>query len=153
MVDANWHMDRIGAVVTVRFFGKLTDASFDRYLAALCRSIDQRADDERWGMLVDAPQAVIVESAWRRRLAAALHERRGILSRTCAAYAIATPSLAVRSILRVVFWMAPPPYPAYVASSTEEGCEVLAKHMPEVSAKALHVEYVRRRAEVLAGRQ
>lgn len=150
IVDADWYLDRIGSVVTVRFFRKLTEASFDRFLAALCRSIDERSEDERWCMLVDAPQAVIVRSSWRKRLAAALDERKGILARTCMAYAIATPSLMVRSILKVVFWMAPPPYPVHIAGSVAEACDAIERHLPDMGSRALQAEYARRLAAVLA---
>jgi hypothetical protein len=91
-----------------------------------------------------------MDSRWRKRLVAALQQRTEKLKRTRPAYAMVTPSLVVRSALKVVHWASPPPYPYTVVGSLAEGFEFLARHMPSLDARELQVEYERRRAAMLA---
>jgi hypothetical protein len=150
VADTGWYKDRIGCVDVTYVHGKLTEASFDHFLAETCRSIDECPDDEQVPILIEAQEPALMDSRWRRRLATALRERADKLRRTRPAYAMVTPSLAVRSALKVVHWASPPPYPFAVVSSLEEGFEFLARHMPVLDPRELRVEYERRRAAVLA---
>jgi hypothetical protein len=149
VTDTGWYRDRIGMVDIAFVHGKMTEQSFDHFLAEACRSIDECADDERVALFLEARSPALADSRWRKRLADALKLRAGKLARTRPAYAMVTPSLLVRSALTVVHWAAPPPYPHAVVGSVQEGFEFIARHLPGVDAAALRVEYETRRARVL----
>lgn len=148
--DAGWYMDRIGMVDVVLVHGKLTQASFDHLLAAMCRSIDERGDDEQVAALYEVPEPALMESAWRKRMAEALKEREDKLARTCPGYAMTTRSVVVRAALKVMYWIAPPPYPNTIVGTVREACEFLGRCVPGLDARALEAEYVERRAAVMA---
>jgi hypothetical protein len=60
------------------------------------------------------------------------------------AYAMATPSAAVRAGLRMLFWLAPPPYPNAVVATTLEAFEFIARHQPALAPEALAAEFARK---------
>lgn len=130
--------------------GSMTDKSFEHFLAEACRSIDECGDDERVVLFLEVLEPALMDSRWRKRMVSALKERAEKLARTRPAYAMVTPSLIVRTALTVVQWAAPPPYPYVVVGSLEEGCAFIARHVPEIDARALQAEYERRRAAFLA---
>lgn len=148
-IDTGWYRDRIGGVDVAFVYGKMTEPSFDHFLAEACRSIDECHDDERVAMFLEARDPALMDSRWRKRLADALKARREKLARTRPAYAMVTPSLLVRSALTVVHWTAPPPYPHIVVSSLAEGFGFIARHVPGLEVDALRAEYERRRAVAL----
>lgn len=150
LTDAGWYKDRIGCVDVTLVHSRMTEGSFEHFLEETCRSIDECLDDEQVPILIEAIEPALMDSRWRKRLAAALQERRDKLERTRPAYAMVTPSLVVRSALKVVHWASPPPYPHTVVGSLEQGFEFLARHMPSLDAHSLRIEYERRRAELLA---
>lgn len=149
IIDTGWYRDRIDSVDVVFVHGKMTEHSFDHFLAEACRSIDECKEDERVAMFLEARDPALMDSRWRKRLADSLKARRAKLARTRPAYAMVTPSLLVRSALTVVHWTAPPPYPHIVVTSLAEGFEFIARHVPGLHADALRAEYESRRAVVL----
>jgi len=152
VADTGWYRDRIGNVDVAYVHGTMTEASFEHFLAEVCRSIDECSDDERLAMFVEAQEPALMDSRWRKRMAAALKQREAKLARTRSAYAMVTPSLMVRSALKVVHWAAPPPYPHTVVATLEEGFEFIARHVAGLDARALQVDYEYRRATYLATR-
>lgn len=152
VMDTGWYRDRIGTVDVAYVHGKMTEDSFEHFLTEACSSIDQCADDERIAMFLEVIEPALMNSRWRKRMASALKERAEKLARTRPAYAMVTPSLVVRSALKVFHWAAPPPYPHTVVSSLEEGFEFVARHVPGLDAQALQAEYERRRGAFLAER-
>ena len=148
--DTGWYRDRIGNVDVAYVHGKMTEQSFEHFLAEACRSIDECGDAEQLAMFVEAVAPVLMDSRWRTRLAASLKQRAEKLARTRPAYAMVTPSFVVRSALKVLHWAAPPPYPHIITGSIEDGFEFIARHLPGVDARALQAEYERRRAAFLA---
>jgi hypothetical protein len=152
VADTGWYRDRIGNVDVAYVHGSMTEASFEHFLAQACRSIDECGDDERLAMFVEAQEPALMDSRWRKRMANALKVRAAKLARTRPAYAMVTPSLMVRSALKVVHWTAPPPYPHAIVATLEEGFEFIARHMPGVDPQALQADYEYRRATYLATR-
>ena len=149
VVDTGWYRARIGNVDILYVHGRMTDASFEHFVDAARRSIDECGDDEQIAMFMEVLQPVMMDSRWRKRMAGMLKERAEKLRRTRPAYVMVTPSLVVRSALTVIHWAAPPPYPHTVVSSLEEGFDFLARHMPGVNARELQREYEQRRAALL----
>jgi hypothetical protein len=152
VADTGWYRDRIGSVDFAYVHGRMTEASFEHFLAEACRSIDECGDDERIAMFLEVLEPALMDSRWRKRMAEALKQRAAKLARTRPAYVMVTPSLVVRTALKVVQWAAPPPHPHSVVSSLEEGFEFIARHVPGLDAAALQSEYERRRAIYLATR-
>ena len=150
VIDTGWYRDRIGIVDVVFVHGKMTEPSFDHFLAEACRSIDECGNDERVAMFLEARDPALMDGRWRKRLTEALKERRAKLARTRPAYAMVTPSLLVRSALTVIHWAAPPPYPHTVVSSVEEGFTFIARQVPGLRVDELRGEYEHRRSLVLA---
>jgi hypothetical protein len=101
---------------------------------------------------LEVAEPALMDSRWRRRMAAELKKRAAKLARTRPAYAMVTSSLVVRSALKVFHWAAPPPYPHTVVGSLREGFEFVARHMPGLDAQALQAEYEQRRASFAATR-
>jgi hypothetical protein len=151
VADTGWYRDRIGSVDVAFVYDSMTEASFDHFLAEVCRSIDECADDERVAMFLEVRDPALMDSRWRKRMADALKARAQKLGRTRPAYAMVTSSIMVRSALKVMHWAAPPPYPHSVVGSIQEGCEFIARHVPGLDARELQIEYERRRADLLAG--
>lgn len=151
--DMGWYRDRIGTVEIAYVHDKMSEASFEHFLSEACRAIDECGEDERLAMFLEVREPALMDSRWRKRMAAALKERAAKLARTRPAYVMVTGSLVARSALKVIHWASPPPYPHAVVSSVEEGCEFIARHVPDVDAQALQAEYERRRAVYLATRK
>lgn len=152
VADTGWYRDRIGNVDVAYVYGKMTEDSFAHFLAEACRSIDECAENEQLAMFLEVLEPVLMDSRWRKRMATALKERAEKLRRTRPAYAMVTPSLIVRSALKVVHWAAPPPYPHTVVESVPEGFEFIARYLPGLDAQRLQAEYERRRSAFLATR-
>jgi hypothetical protein len=154
-VGIGWMLDYAGGVQVVYMDGRVTDASFDAYLAALRKEIDERPDNQRLGIVYHVPQPSALSSARRRKLGEVLKDREAKLARTTLAYAMATPSVAVRAGLRMLFWLAPPPYPNAVVASTREAFEFIARHQSALEPEALAAELARKVAAAepqMAGR-
>ena len=136
-------LDYIGDTQVVYMDGRVTDASFDNYMRALIRDIDERAEPAKIGVVYHVPQPSALSSARRRKLGEALKAREAKLARTTLAYAMATPSAVVRSGLRMLFWLAPPPYPNAVVATPLAAFEFLAQHRSGLDAEALNNELAR----------
>jgi hypothetical protein len=141
--DVGWFMDQLGDVQVVYMDGRVTDASFEHYLEAVAADIDARTEDRKIGVVYHVPQPSAMSAARRRKLAAVLKQREAKLARNTAAYAMATPSALVRGGLRMLFWLAPPPYPNAVVPTPVAAFEFVAKHMPGLVATELAAELER----------
>lgn len=130
-------LDYIGDTQIVYMDGRVTDASFDAYVRALRVDIDERPDAARIGVVYHVPQPSALSSARRRKLGEALKAREQKLARTTLAYAMATPSAVVRSGLRMLFWLAPPPYPNAIVASPFEAFEFVARFQTGLDPQAL----------------
>lgn len=150
--DTGWYRDHIGVVEVAYVYGKMTEASFEHFLAEACRTIDECADDEKIPLLLEVREPALMDSRWRKRMAEALKARADKLARARPAYAMVTSSLVVRTALKVMQWASPPPYPHTAVGSVEEGCAFIARYVPGLDAEALQTEYERRRAEHMASR-
>ncbi len=133
-------MDHIGPVMVVYQDAKIDDAGNDLHMAELLRAIDGR-DQTRVGVLYDLPSIATLTPERRKQLTAALDSRREILSKTTAAYAMATTSMAARGVLRAMFWVSPPPYPYSIVSTPLEGFRYIAGKLPGVDPDALARDY------------
>jgi hypothetical protein len=137
-------LDYIGDTQVVYMDGRVTDASFDAYVRAVRRDIDERPDSARVGVVYHVPQPSALSSARRRKLGEALKAGEAKLARTTLAYAMATPSAVVRSGLRMLFWLAPPPYPNAIVASPHEAFEFIARFQNGLDPLALSTELARR---------
>jgi hypothetical protein len=133
-------LDYIGDVQVVYMDGRVSDTSFDAYLRALQSDIDERANGTRVGVVYHVPQPSALGSARRRKLGEALKAREAKLAQTTLAYAMATPSAVVRSGLRMLFWVAPPPYPNAIVASPLDAFEFIARFAPGLDPEALSAE-------------
>jgi hypothetical protein len=137
-------LDYIGDTQIVYMDGRVTDASFDAYVAALVTDIDGRDPAARVGVVYHVPQPSALSSARRRKLGDALKSREAKLALTTLAYAMVTPSTVVRSGLRMLFWLAPPPYPNAIVATPSEGFEFVARYQAGLDAPAMAAELARR---------
>jgi hypothetical protein len=137
-------LDYAGGVQVVYMDGRVTDASFDAYVAVTRKEIDERPESERVGVVYYVPQPSALSSARRRKLGEVLKAREDKLGRTTLAYAMATPSLTVRAGLRMLFWLAPPPYPNAVVATPLEAFEFIARHQSALEPEALAAELARK---------
>jgi len=150
-----WMLDYLGDVQLVFMDGRVTDASFEAYLATVCNEIDEREEGRRVGIVYHVPQPSALSSQRRRRLGEELKAREEKLRRTTLAYAMATPSAVVRSGLRMLFWLAPPPYPNTVVATPLQAFEFLARYMPALVPDELAARMAQRVAAAeaaMAGR-
>jgi hypothetical protein len=150
-----WMLDYTSGIQVVYMDGRVTDASFDAYVAVLRSEIDQRNTPERLGVVYHVPQPSALSSARRRKLGEALKAYEERLARNTLAYAMATPSAAVRAGLRMVFWLAPPPYPNAVVATPLEAFEFIARYRPALVPEELAADFARKVADAeprMAGR-
>ena len=139
-----WFLDWIEDVQLVYMDGRVTDAAFEAYLAAVASDINGRAEEDAASVLYHVPQPSALSTTRRSRLAALLKAHEERLREITRAYAMVTPSLVVRSGLRMVFWLAPPPYPNTVAATPREGYEFIARHHAGVDPDSWAAEHGRR---------
>src|SRR4051812_16631744 len=100
---AGWFLDWIEDVQVVYMDGRVTDASFEGYLSAVARDIESRAAGDAASVLYHVPQPSAISTIRRSKLAALLKNHEQKLREITRAYAMVTPSLIVRSGLRMVF--------------------------------------------------
>ena len=124
--DTGWSMQCLERIDLVVMHGRMTNDSFERFLAASLRSIDDRDDSERVALLHDVRDPVLVNGRWRRKLAAELKRREEKLALTRPAHAMISDSPLLRSALKVVHWTAPPKYPHTVVATAAEARAVAA---------------------------
>lgn len=135
-------MLHIGPVMVVYQDARLDEAGNEIHLKELARAIDERRDQEaQVGVLYDVPSVRILSPERQKQLVAMLEERRDVLSKTTAAYAFATTSMAARGVLRALFWLTPPPYPYSITATPQDGFRYIAKRLPGVDADAVTREY------------
>ena len=151
--DSGWYRDRIGSVDIALVHGTMTESSFEHFLDEACRSIDECPDDARIAMFLEVTEPALMDGRWRKRMAESLKVRADKLARTRPAYAMVTSSLVVRSALRVMHWAAPPPYPHTVVGSAREAFDFIARHVPGLDAREIHLDYEQRKAQVIAQRR
>jgi hypothetical protein len=139
-------LDYIGDIQVVYMDGRVSDVSFDAYVHAVRSDIDERAAGTRVAVVYHVPQPSALGSGRRRKLGEALKAREAKLAQTTLAYAMATPSAVVRSGLRMLFWVAPPPYPNAIVASPLEAFEFIARFAPGLDPAALDAELALRLA-------
>jgi hypothetical protein len=138
-----WFLDWIEDVQVVYMDGRVTNPSYDEYLNAVAGDIDGRSDDDHVSILYHVPQPSALSADRRSRLGALLKAREERLRGMTCAYAMATPSLIVRSGLRMLFWLAPPPYPNAVVATPRDGYEFIARHHAAVDPVSWAAEHAR----------
>lgn len=132
-------MDYLGPVLVVYVDARCSEQSFERQLTELAGAIDER--DGRAGVLYDVPSMRTLDARRRRAFTAMFEAHEERLAQTTAAYVLVTSSPVARGILRAMFWVAPPPYPHRVVSTTREGFAYLASEMPGLQGDLLEREY------------
>ena len=112
--DIGWCMQCVDNVDSMVLRGSMTEASFERFLAAVLhlQSIDERNDSERVSLLQEVRDPVLMNASWRHQLATELKRREQKLALTRPAHALVSDSMALRLALKTVYWIAPPrPHP------------------------------------------
>lgn len=141
-VETGWFLAYLGRVQVVYMDGRVDDASYDRYLRALAADIDDRAArDEPAAILYHVPQPAALTAKRRNLLAEILREREDAVRRNTIAYALATTSALVRGGLKILFWLAPPPYPNTVVPTPRAGFEFLSSFSPDLNVTQLAADY------------
>ena len=144
-------MAYVGPVMGV-YLGALTDASWARHLTELRRAIDGRRPGVRVGVLYHLPGVNTADAKRRKEAADFLESRREDLRASTAAYALATPSLIVRGVLRAIYWLSPPPYPYAIVATPREGFAYIATKLDDVMVDRSEREWDRAlRAHLGAG--
>ena len=133
-------MAYLGRVFVIRV-EDADEASFERYLTELARSIDRRPDNARLLVLYDVPRLEQFSATQRKRVADIVVHRRNKLGRTTEKLVLATASPFVRGMLQAVWWLAPPPYPYDFARDSHEAIALLAAGDPTLDAAALERDY------------
>lgn len=140
----------LGPVNVVYMDDRVTDASYNRYTDHLRDHLAGLAGTgRRRGVLYDVPDMRALSGERRAELAEVLNEFRSTLASVNAAYVLATPSRVVRSVVQMVFWLAPPPYPYEVVSAVGEGVSFLAAHTPGMDAAGWARDYGLARGDLL----
>jgi hypothetical protein len=146
-VDVGWFLTYFDNIQIVYMDGRIDDASYARYAAAVAEHIDGRNAEARVGVVYHVPQPAALTADRRQLLGRVLKERETQLARTTTAFALATASMVVRSGLRILYWLAPPPYRNAVVATPRAAFEFVAPHHPGASVEALEQRY----AALLAG--
>ncbi len=136
-------MNHLGRVMVVRIEEQISPRAFDRHLAELARAIDLRDEDQRCAVLYDVPWLSSMDALRRRTVASMLNERKAMIRKTNAAFALSTASKLVRGALEAIFWMSPPSFPVHTAESTFEAFSFLQRFLPEVDPRTYDAEYRR----------
>ena len=112
IVEPGLYMDLWGNLFVTILPGTATAREIDIYFAELARSIDARTRSKGlFGFLMSVGDGQREDKDFMRRQGQVLKERSTILRETTAAFVMLTDSWIARVATRVVFTLAPPPYP------------------------------------------
>lgn len=140
VIGQGWLIARYPRVQCAHFGANVDDRSFDEYIERFTADIRSRSAIEKIGVLYHAPDANM-DSPRRRRMAKVLEEHEQTLTRTTAAYALATGSPFVRGVLTALFWLAPPGYPNKVVGTPLQGLTFIAEHV-RIDAEAIAASFM-----------
>jgi hypothetical protein len=141
-IEVGWFFGYLGHVQVVYMDGRVDDASYARYVDTVRADIDdRRARDEQTPVFYHIPQPSALTAHRRALLATVLKEKEAELARHTSAYAMVTTSSMVRYGLRVLFWLAPPPYSNAVLRTPREGFEFLARYDTSLDPLSLTGRY------------
>lgn len=129
---AGWFMGYAGPLELVYMDDRLTDASFDRYVAALARDIDARSLNANVAIYYHVTAPELISSRRRQQIGSVLAARKEKTAVCTAGYAAYTPTMIGRGVLTAVFWLAPPPYPHKVCANADEAMRFLASRRPDL---------------------
>ncbi|HEX2734057.1 MAG TPA: hypothetical protein VHM70_20755 [Polyangiaceae bacterium] len=118
-----------------------TDAEFARLLQAVLADIDGWSSTEQRSVLHHLPVASQLTARQRQLISAELSKREDQLRRICCGYALCTDSALTRGLLRVINWLAPPPYPTYNAATVLQGLRALVATDKRVDPEDLEARY------------
>ncbi len=125
-------MAYVGPLLYVRWSEGHSSEAERVHLTELRRALDARTDGVRVGVVYEFRNTDGIPALGRSDLARLLNERKEILQKTTAAYALVTDSLLTRASLKAVFWIAPPPYPHTTVSDLDAGLRFVADHQREL---------------------
>jgi hypothetical protein len=105
-------------VVTVTFTGeKSTDDNFQQYLDELESCYDDR---KSIAIIFDASKAVIPKSSHQKKQAVWLSQHWKLMQNYCLGTAYVIPSIAIRTVLKMIFSFQSQPVPYKIFSKKEE---------------------------------
>lgn len=119
-------MDLWGNLFVIALSAESTPRELDIYLTQLAKSIDARGAG-RFGFLMAGGDAKRNEKDFLHRQGSILKARHQILANTTAGFAMITGSRVARVATRVVFTLAPPPFPYKIADSATDGFAFMEK--------------------------
>jgi hypothetical protein len=141
-VEVGWFLGYLDHVQVVYMDGRVDDSSYARYVDCVVDDIDARqASGKRVAVFYHVPQPSALTAKRRTMLGKVLAERSTFLGDNTIAYSMATSSVAVRSGLRVLFWLAPPPYPNAVVAAPRAGFDFLAQYDASLNPTELTARY------------
>ncbi len=141
VIGEGWLIAHYPRVQCAYFGPKVSDRSFEDYLERLVKDIQDRPNARRTGVLYYAENADM-DSPRRRRMAKVLDEHEDKLTRSTAAYALATSSPFVRGVLTTLFWLAPPGYPYKIVGTPEQGLAFIAEHLRGVDPQRIAASFM-----------
>ena len=142
IVQLGWFLAYLDHVEVVYMDGRVDDESYARYVGAVEEDIRaRRRRNECTPVLYHIPQPSAVTAKRRALLGAVLKQEHAAFATHTCAYAMVTTSSMVRYGLRVLFWLAPPPYPNAVLSSVRQGFEFLTRYDRSIHPQAMTERY------------
>lgn len=127
VVERGLIMGYIGPVLVIRISAIFPESSFERYLVEWTRSVDARPNDAAIFALYDIRTWPGMSAVQRRRWGEMLKSREATLRRTTRGMVLASAAPITRAAVRAVFWIAPPPYPHAVVSTTRAGFDEIER--------------------------
>ncbi|EDM76559.1 hypothetical protein PPSIR1_24164 [Plesiocystis pacifica SIR-1] len=138
LVDGDdWFIAHYLRTQCVYFGPQVSDQSFEKFMAQFEADIVDRPMSQRIAVLYYVPDIAAMDSPRRRQIAGVLKEQEEKLTRTTAAFCVATRSPLVRGVLSALFWLAPPGYPNKITNSPDEALRFLAEHLSAVNPERI----------------
>lgn len=130
-----WAIGWSSPVLFVLFHRQPSDRDFEHFIAAQAKDIDEWPGWYRRSVVHHATASGSLSAGQRQAAADMVSARRDKLSRICAGYVFCTRSGLTRGVIKVINWLAPPPYPAFQATCVTEGLNLLKGSDPRIEPK------------------
>jgi hypothetical protein len=146
-----WAMGWVAPVAFTLFHGHPSEDDFADFLTAAARDIDQWPSWSPRSVLHHATASAALSAAQRQATAEMVKAREQQLRLICQGYVFCSRSGLSRGVIKVINWLAPPPYPAFQAESVAEGLKMLRGVDARIQPEALLARYATLFAQWLPG--
>jgi hypothetical protein len=146
-----WAMGWVAPVLFTLFYGPPSEDDFAAFLSAAAEDIDQWPSWSTRSVLHHATASASLSAAQRQATAEMVKAREEQLRQICQGYVFCSRSGLSRGVIKVINWLAPPPYPAFQAESVAEGLKMLRSVDARVQPDAVLARYAALFAQFLPG--